>query len=126
MELVKRMSLFERIKNKIRVLFISDAEVRAMKQEIIKELKPVFIEMIRKRRENDILDELAIAYFDERINTLPKHIIIELYDDLQHLKSLKNEQLASHKLINIIAHINLLYSLNGWFIKKVMKELQKF
>jgi hypothetical protein len=95
-----------------------------MKQELINELKPIYERVIRSRGGNEEFNELSIAYFDERINTLPKQIVVELYEDLQLLKSLKNKRAAEFLLVELIAKMNLLYSLNGWFLKKVIKHLR--
>jgi hypothetical protein len=102
-----------RIKKKFRLFFTSDAEIRFMKQELINELKPIYERVIRSRGGNEEFNELSIAYFDERINTLPKQIVVELYEDLQLLKSLKNKRAAEFLLVELIAKMDLLYSLNG-------------
>jgi len=119
---IKKLRRLYRFKQKIRALLISDTELNYMRRTIIKELKPIFAKLAMARG-NDYLDQLAIQYFEERINTLPKDIILDLFEDLQLLKQLKTNKAREYMLLKLIAYINLLYSLHGWFLKKIMQHL---
>ena len=83
----------------IKSYFIGRNNINKMKEIIIVETKTKFNEYLKKYRNNTI-SELAINCFEERINTLPNYIIVDLYEDLQKVNKAGSEEAKAHFLNN--------------------------
>lgn len=118
---LKQPSFIEDLKKKGKCIAISNLEVNSMRSEIIKEFKPRFVSANLPADENDWEKQLLIECFDKRINSLPKEIIIDLYDDLQAFRSIKAEDAKEKVLQHILVNLKLCYSLNGWFRGEVIR-----
>jgi len=114
----KEKTFTEKIKHKLLLLKTKDSEVDKMREQLIKEAKPIFIAYLSSTRGED--NTLVIDYFDERIRSLPKESILELFSELQDLKEAKSNEARELILTHLVIHINLLYSLDGWFRKKLV------
>ncbi len=82
-------SFLDKLKEKINILKLSGQEVKAMKKLLIVEAKPIFLESTK-----DIFLE---NLFDERIETLSKGSIYQLYNlfiDYKNLIGTKYEDFA--------------------------------
>ncbi len=125
---LKKHSLLVRINNKIKIATVSELKLNQMKSRIITDLKPIFIafsEESRKSNNSDSdLEKMVIKYFDQRINTLPKEIIFELYDDCLTLESM-GDKVDVYFLIMLNSKLRLNYSLDGWFRKKMVYEMSR-
>lgn len=114
----KEKTFIEKIKHKLLLLKTKDSEVDKMREQIIKEAKPIFIAYLSSTRDED--STLLIDYFDERIRSLPKESILELFSELQDLKEAKSNEARGLILRHLVIHINLSYSLERWFRKKLV------
>lgn len=118
---LKQPSFIEDLKKKGKCIAISNSEVNFMRSEIIKEFKPQFVSANLPADETDWEKQLLIEYFDKRINSLSKEIIIDLYDDLQAFRSIMSEDAKEKVLQHILVNLRLCYSLNGWFREEVIR-----
>lgn len=118
---LKQPSFVEDLKKKGKCIAISNSKVNFMRSEIITEFKPPFVSANRPVNENDWENQLLIDCFDKRINSLPKGIIIDIYDDLQAFRSIKSEDAKEKVLQHILVYLKLCYSLNGWFRGEVIR-----
>jgi len=116
---IKKLRPWARFKNKIRALLLSDSDIRKMKSALIAQVKPVFA---RSRKDpRDEMDRLSVDCFEERIETLPKWALLDLYTDLMQMKSAKSEEAKRYLWQSLLINLNLCYSLNGWFRLKLFE-----
>ena len=120
----KEKTFIEKIKHKLLLLKTKDSEVDKMREQLIKEAKPIFKNFhLTVKNEDRAFGELLIEHFDERIRSLPKENILELFSELQDLKEAKSNEAREFILTHFIIHINLLFSLERWFRKKLISLL---
>ncbi len=103
-----RRSTAERLKNVFRAVLISKSREEMMKEEIIRELKPFYSNFVRMKLEGKAA-EAAIALFDDRIRMLPKIIALEIFEDIQFYKSLKNGVAKNYFIQSLIGQIHSLF-----------------
>ncbi len=103
-----RRSAAERLKNVFRAVLISKSREEMMKEEIIRELKPFYSNFVRMKLEGKAA-EAAIALFDDRIRMLPKIIALEIFEDIQFYKSLKNGVAKNYFIQSLIGQIHSLF-----------------
>jgi hypothetical protein len=129
----KEKTFTDKTKRKLLLWKTPDSEIDKMREQLIKEAKPIFINhrhrMSGKNKDkpfdglNKSFDDLTIEYFDERIRSLPKEYILELFDELQYLKKTKSKE-AREIISNLfVTNITVLYSLEGWFRRKLVNIL---
>jgi hypothetical protein len=99
-----------------------------MRYQLIKEYKLPFIERT-KTGSPDFAEswsqQLIIDHFDERVKTLPDSEIMDLYQDYLKLKVMKTES-GKDAINNFILHnLELSYSENGWFSKKMVAAIKR-
>ncbi|WP_290898440.1 hypothetical protein [Ferroglobus sp.] len=104
-----RRSAAERLKNVFRAVLISKSREEMMKEEIIRELKPFYSNFVRMKVENEAAAEAAIALFDDRIRMLPKIIALEIFEDIQFYKSLKNGVAKNYFIQSLVGQIHSLF-----------------
>ncbi|ADC65835.1 hypothetical protein Ferp_1689 [Ferroglobus placidus DSM 10642] len=103
-----RRTKAERLKNLLRAIFLSKSQEKMMKEEIIKELKPIYSNFVRMKLESRAA-EVAIALFEDRIRTLPKIIAIEIFEDLQFYKTLKSGIAKNYFIQSLVSQIHSLF-----------------
>ena len=124
---MKKPSLWERFKLWCALKFMPSEEVTRMREVLIKEAKPIFVAYWPKHKGGTVdarMDRFTIAVFDERINTLPKSIIYELYKDLQQLKATKTKAALEQRAYVFAVTLTLNYGHNGWFLKRLFHAAQ--
>jgi hypothetical protein len=118
----KTPSFWEKIREKIKIMSLSEQEVDAMKRVLINEAKPLFV---ASHNSNEIMDKLIVRYFDERIETLPKGALYDLYDSFIDFKNADGKEYAALARFGFITMMNLMYSLNGWFLNKTIQLIKQ-
>lgn len=114
-------SVWDRIQRRIKIMLLTKQKVNTMKKVLINEAKPVFAD--RHKSNDRTMDELAVRYFDERIETLPKSEVYELYNLFIEFKNADGKEYTSFALDNFMDTMELMYSLNGWFREKMVNEI---
>ena len=117
----QKKSLLQKISDKMHKVTLNNQEIIRMRNEIIRDLKPYFIDFHQKQANNEWFHQLIIDVFDERIRTLPSDMIIDLYEDYKAYKSAKSEKMKSIVLFELITFLNLSYSYEGWFRQKIQE-----
>ena len=109
-------SFWDKIRHKFKIMSLSEQEVKSMRIVLIDEGKPFFI---ANHNSNDKIDELIVRYYDERIETLPKDAVYDLYNLFVELKNAIGKEYEYFALLDFTNTMNLMYSLNGWFRGKL-------
>ena len=114
----KDFSFWNRIKQKIKIVPLSKQEVNVMKTVLINEAKPLYVPFYES---DDIVDKLIVQLFDERIETLPKGEVYDLYDIFIELKNADTNEYKEFIRSYFRYNMDLTYSLNRWFRKKQLE-----
>ena len=122
---LRNPTFFEKINKSIYLFFLKKSDVNNMRQEIIQNFKPVFIEYVNSSNKEDISQVLTINNFEKRIFSLPKDTIVDIYQDFQFMKSRKSENNRQRIRVNICHYILLSYSIDGWFRNILLHEIMK-
>lgn len=117
---LKSHSFWEKIRQKIKIMSLSEQEIDAMKKVLINEAKPLFV---ASRTSNDIINKLIARYFDERIETLPNSVVFDLYNQFIDFKNADGEEYAAVALFHFIVTMELMFSLDGWFLRKIIQQI---
>jgi hypothetical protein len=123
---LREYTLARKIRAKIRNLFISSAKVDAFRGNLIQKTGPYFADYVSTMTSHDrFMTGLQIQYFERRIRTLPRHILIHLHDELERIEQVRSPIVRERLLAGFCNSINLTYSLNGWFLHIFADELRK-
>lgn len=69
---LKKKTFIDKIKRKLLLLNTADTEIDKMREQLIKEAKPIFENFhLTVKNEDRAFSELLIEHFDERIRSLP-------------------------------------------------------
>ena len=117
----KDLSFWNRIKQKIKIVSLSKQEVNAMKTVLINEAKPVYIPF---HESDDNENKLIVQLFDERIETLPKGEVYDLYNIFIELKNADTNEYKEFMLSYFRDNMDLTYSLDRWFREKQLELLK--
>jgi hypothetical protein len=112
-------SYWGRIKTGIKIKTLSPAEIYNMRKVLISEAKPIYEAKLRK---GDIIERFAMDYYDERINTLPRNILYDIYNAFTEYKNAHGKSFEDTAYIYFHMHLTTAYSLEGWFIKKLLRR----
>jgi len=96
-----------------------------MKDALIKEVQPLIKDFWLNRDDKSIINEMTVKFYEERIRTLPKQNVLELYEKLQELKKAKSQEAKEYLYVWLITNITLLYSFDGRFLKKLFSIRNK-
>lgn len=116
---LKKKTFFDKIKHRLLLWKTTDSQVDEMRKQLIREVKPIFSSYCELEKEDSAFNKLRIDYFEERIRSLPKEDILELFSYLEDLLDAESDETKEYVLLRLIFHINLLYSVDGWFSKKL-------
>ena len=112
-------TFFGRIKRKRKINSISEGEWNQMRTELLTDGKNIFSSINKLLSKSEIDKEFygaVMDYYDERINTLPKDMLHDLYISYRAIKDAPDKE---GKIILFVSHVNLMYGLEGWFTKKL-------
>ncbi len=112
-------TFFGRIKKKLKISSIPEREWAQMKRELLTDGRAIFdsVNKIMQKSKMDKRFYRAVSeYYNERINTLPKDLLYDLYISY---KSIENSPTKEMEIFRFVFHVNLLYGLEGWFTKKI-------
>lgn len=112
-----------KIKYKIKLMKIPNSEVNGMRELLIREAKPIFANFYLGRKNTDFTNELCVKCFDKRIMSLPKEIIVGLYSAWQSFNNAKSKESKELFFNFFITELELSYSLNRWFRKKIVQYM---
>jgi len=119
-------TLTRKLIRKLRSLFISSERMEGLRGNFIAKTGPRFANHVKKSSSYDeFMTDLQIRYFEKRIRTLPREILIRLYEELEEIEKVKSEKVRERLLANFYQSLNLSYSLNGWFLHLYADELKK-
>lgn len=113
---LKVPSFWDKIRQKFKIMSLSEQEIESMRVVLINEGKPFFIS---NHNSNERIDELMIRYYDERIETLPKDAVYDLHNLFIDFKNAIGKEYEWFALSDFICTMNFMYSLNGWFRGKM-------
>jgi hypothetical protein len=108
-----------RMMKKLKMLSLSDKEFQRMRNVLLTDGKEIFFSHLKKRKEaekDDWFYKTVMDYYDERINTLPKETLYDLYLSYEASENSTEKDFDTLLFCN---HAQLTYSLNGWFRKKL-------
>lgn len=108
-----------RMMKKLKMLSLSDKEFQEMKNVLLTDGKEIFFSHLKKLQETEKDDwfyKVQMDYYDERINTLPKEPLYNLYLSYEAIEHSNDKDFAT---LLFCHHANLIYSLDGWFRKKL-------
>lgn len=106
---------------KIRMLNLTEKDLEEMRRELLTGGKEIYFNLSKafeSKLKDKWLNEKTLEYYDERINTLPKEALYDLYMTYRATKEPKDKE---RELFLFYSHVNLSYSLNGWFLKKLAR-----
>ena len=107
------------IKRFLKIATLSEKEVLTMRNTLLLDAKPIFCNALNQ---NDELTPYMIEYYDERINTLSKKTLFEMYEGFNTgMKFLKEGNTESMENFN--TGMGLSYSIDGWFQDKLATRL---
>jgi hypothetical protein len=86
-----------------------------MKELLIVEAKPIFLESKK--------DELLERYFDERIETLDKGSIYNLWNSVIQYKNFLGTVYEKYPRDLFITYMSLTYSIDRWLAKKLIDSI---
>jgi hypothetical protein len=110
-----------RMMKKLKILSISDKEFQRMINMLLTDGKKIFfshLKKLQKTEKDDWFYKIVMNYYDERINTLPKE---SLYDFYLSYEAIENSTDKDFDTLLFCNHAQLIYSLDGWFRKKLAK-----
>jgi hypothetical protein len=120
------LSLITKIHKKIRSLFISRSRMNDLRGHFIQKTEPFFADYIKKSAGNDeFMTDLQIRYFEKRIRTLPRDMLLRLYEEYEKINRVKSDAVREKLLNYFYNSLSLSYSMNGWFLKLYADELKK-
>jgi hypothetical protein len=120
---MRKDTLLDIIRYQLKLISLTNSEILTMRQVLIKEAKPLFSDFWLNREYKNSLDIFAVNCFEDRILSLPKKEVFRLYSEFNELKNLRSEEAKEYLYIHFIMNLNLYYSLNGWFLRKVSRHL---
>ena len=110
-----------RMMKKLKMLTITDQEYERMINVLLTDGKKIFFSYLKKRQETENDDwfyKTMMDYYDERINTLPKESLYDLYISFEAIENSNDKDLDTLLFCN---HVQISYSLYGWFRKILQK-----
>jgi hypothetical protein len=110
-----------RMMKKLKMLSLSDKEFQRMRKMLMTDGKEIFflqLKKLQKIEKDDWFYKTVMDYYDERINTLPKESLYDLYLSYEAIENSTDKDFDTLLFCN---HAQLTYSLNGWFRKKLAK-----
>ncbi|MDD4082019.1 MAG: hypothetical protein PHD05_01395 [Sphaerochaetaceae bacterium] len=66
-----------------------------------------------------VMNKLALDAFEPRIKSLEPKYLLELEESIDALEKATTKEEQEHITLIMLYQINSLYSLNGWFLKRV-------
>ena len=126
--LVDKMSnptIFERINKTFKQSLKNKSETNNMRKQLIQEFKSPFVERVKTTSSDPLSKQMIIEYFDERIKTLPDTVIMDIHEDYLKSKMMKTDKGRDMVKNYILNHLELSYSLDGWFMEKLFTHLKK-
>ncbi|MGV8141333.1 MAG: hypothetical protein ACP5NW_02740 [Candidatus Woesearchaeota archaeon] len=115
---LRRETFTQRVAKRMRVIFLSRAKTDMMRKVLIQDAKPYFFKALSDSK----IDQLTKKYYDERINTLSKETLLDVYETFIEVEKSFKEGDASATYY-FITSLSLCYSINGWFLHKLAKVL---
>ncbi len=109
------------VRKRIKILRLPKYEIKRMQNVLIEEAKPVFFSVMEQR--DSVIDELTKKYFEERIETLPRRALYDLYVSYMEFKNAKGKKHEADALRMYVIKQELMYSLDGWFRGKLFNLL---
>jgi len=112
-------TFFGRMKKKLKINSISESEWSQMRRNLLTEGKTIFGSINKLLQKSDMdkqFYEAVMECYDERINTLPKEPLYDLYLSYE---AIENSPDREQEIFHFGFHTNLTYSLDGWFMKKL-------
>ena len=119
---IKKPSFWEKRRFKKMLNSFSEEDLENMRNYLINFGGPLFKENWDK---NDSFNKLIISSFPERIKTLKRKELYGLYKSLKELEKSKGKEYFHFILREFILKTSLLYSSDGWFLNKVLRQGQK-
>lgn len=114
---VEDFSFKGRMMKKLKMISISDREFQQMRNVLLADGKEIFFSYMKKRKKaekDDWFYKTVMDYYDERINTLPKESLYDLFLSYEAIENSKEKDFDTLLFCN---HTELSYSLDGWFRK---------
>ena len=119
---IEDFSFFGRIKRKLKIHLIPEEEWNQMRRELLTDGKRIFCSVMKILPKTEIekrFYDIAIKYYDERIKTLPKDLLYDLYTSYKSIDFSPDREMKISLFVN---HLFLLYGWEGWFTKKLVEE----
>ena len=108
-----------RMKKKLKINSIPESEWNQIRRDLLTDGKTIFGSINKLLQKSDMDKQFygaVMEHYDERINTLPKDILYDLY---LSYKAIDNSPDREQEIFHFVFHTNLMYSLDGWFMKKL-------
>ncbi len=118
-QLLRSPTTRERLRTRIRTTFMKQEEIEHMKSVIIRDAKPLYVSARLPPR--DWEDRLAISCFEERIETLPKETLLNVYSAVKQLRSARSAEAKKLLAEHLLTMLSLSYSIEGWFREKIVQ-----
>ena len=96
-----------------KALLTSDKEADRMRNKLL-EAKQLFLSNIPLNTK-----KLCQSYYEDRINTLPKGMLHDSFDDLSEYHKLKGTKEGQLALMYFVGCLALTFSYKGWLRKRV-------
>lgn len=114
-----------RMLRKRKIKTLSTEDVEKMRITLLSEGKELFFKYLKSTKESekkigDWLYQNTIKYYDERIQTLPKDALYDLYQSYLAIESSEDKEMAINQFC---MHASVVYSLDRWFRKKMVSIL---
>ena len=100
------------------------SKINNMRKELLQEFHSQFITYLNEKSDDVKSNQISASYFEKRMNTLPKRVIFDLYEDFLKLKQMETERGKDAVKNAILESIELSYSLNDWFRKELIEQIK--
>ena len=106
----------------IKTIRVTKREINVMRRILIDEIGPLYKKFTFKTSGKSPLQKFSIEQYENRIQTLPKGIVLEIYELWSKLKQAKEQDTKEYIYFILMMQISLSYGLHGWFLKKTLKR----
>jgi hypothetical protein len=121
---LREPTTFEKISKSIRLHLANKSKINNMRKELLQEFHSQFITYLNEKSDDVKSNQISASYFEKRMNTLPKRVIFDLYEDFLKLKQMETERGKDAVKNAILESIELSYSLNDWFRKELIEQIK--
>ena len=116
--IAKKFKISSRLRKAVKLLTLSKSREEEMRKEVVRELKPLYSDYVKLRADDESFVEAEISTFEERMDALPRDVIVELFEDVKFYKSLKTEIARNFFIQSLLHQLSLLLPPSGWLLKK--------